>query len=181
VKPNAPAMVIDALKTWPETVALPPYVEKASPVELAECRSRLQQIAQCATELRRLVDVRLAEELGSGALRYGDTVLRQSTKGKAELVDPEQWWLFVASLVTRLAEVDAADLLEALYGKTAPRLGALSHLVQTAETALDETYTWQQIRDTFIDYAAPYSPLAATPLARAPQKYQSLPEGEVSG
>jgi hypothetical protein len=180
VKPNAPAMVVDALKTWPETVTLPPYVEKASPVELAECRSRLQQIAQCATELRRLVDVRLAEELGSGALRYGDTVLRAGGGYTWRVPDDpkesDQWWMLLASVCAASDPGQIADLLEALYGSASPRIGGLSVL---ASLHLNESA--QAIKETFLEKRPNGAALRETPIYRAPKRYQALAEGEIDG
>jgi len=167
---NPLTAVADALKVWPEEVSYPERLEGASPVELAEARSRLQQIGQAANELRRLVDRQLAVDLDGGTLRYGDSVIRVSGRGSAKVVDRDAWWRAVAQGV-EMSENPTA-LLGALYPADSVRLTAIPALAAVLEVDPDAFKT------TMIDYAPPTSPLSVMPISKA-KWAQDLEEGEV--
>lgn len=169
---NALAALVDALKTHPEPVSLPEKLEDADVTELAEARNRFAQIAQCATELRKLVDSEIAEHLDGGALRYGDDIIRQSSRGRPKIVDHESWWTMVG-MACELVE-SPGTLLSALYPADAVRLGALPQLADILGVNLEA------LKDTMIEYAEPTAPLSVMPLAKAPMWTHGLKEGEVS-
>lgn len=167
---NAIAAVVDALKVWPEEVSYPERLEGATPLELAEARSRLQQIGQAANELRRLVDRQLAQELGTGALRYGDSVIRVNGKGSAKVVDVEAFWEAIDSALDTC--IDPPTLLAALFPADSVRLTALPKVAELLKVDPDA------FKETMIDYDAPTSPLSIMPVSKA-KWAQKLREGEV--
>lgn len=167
---NALAAVADALKTWPETVSFPERLEDATPVELAEARSRLAQISQAATELRRLVDRELAVQLNGGTLRYGDSIIRGSGRGAAKIVDPESWWRMVVQGMG--ASTNPIGLLSALYPANSVRLTALPGLAAALNVDADT------LKSTMVDYDEPASPLSVMPVSKV-KWAQGLQEGEV--
>lgn len=170
---NALAALVDALKMWPEPVSLPERLEDAEPIQLAEARNRFALIAQCATELRKLVDVELATHLTDGkVLPYGDDIIRQSTRGRPKIVDADSWWTMVG-MACELVESPGV-LLSALYPADAVRLGALPQLAEVLGVNL------AALKDTMIEYAEPTAPLSVMPLAKAPMWTHGLKEGEVS-
>jgi hypothetical protein len=168
------AWVVDALKVSPEHASLPDVLVDASPQQLAEARSRLQQISQVATELRKIVDAELAVYLQGGAMRYGDQIIRPSTNGRPTVVDPEGWWSMVADAVVGRSIPAAAALLAALYPANAVRLTGLSRLAD------EYNYDLAALRSTFIEYDPPTSSLSVMPISKAPKWAQKLEEGQLS-
>lgn len=173
---NPLAWVVDALKTHPEPVSLPDALVEASPLELAEARSRLQQIGQVANELRKLIDVELAGALQGSALNYGGSIIRSANgRGSAKVVDPEAWWGFVASALGGIGPRQRAEVLAALYPASAVRLTAIPKLAAITEDSIDPDV----IKDTFIAYDPPTSPLSVMPIDKAPKYLHDLAEGEI--
>lgn len=169
---NVVAWILDALKVWPEPAQLPESLDGATPQQLAEARSRLQQISQITTELRRLVDVQLAGWLDGGAMRYGDSLLRPAGRGRPRIVDKGLWWDMVTEGVRH--SDDPAGLLAALYPADSVRLTALPKLAEVLE--VDE----RSIRDTMVDYDPPTALISAMPMSKAPKWAQALGEGQLS-
>lgn len=169
---NPLAWVVIALKTWPEALSLPEALEDASPEQLAEARSRLAEIGQIVTELRKLVDRQLVPHLEGGVMRYGDTILKPSSRGRPIVVDPDGWWSAVSQGVAR--SENGAELLAALYPASAVRLGAIPKLALALE--VDP----QALRSTFIDWEPPSSVIDAQPLSKAPLWTHKLADGQLS-
>jgi hypothetical protein len=173
---NAVTAIIDADKTWPESVSLPDALEDASPVQLAEARFRFSRLAQVAGALRRAVDDELADKLNGGALRYGDDIIRPNNgRGAAKVIDAESWWGYVVKGLAQLDPEGSTALLSALYPASSVRLTGLRALADTV--GVEE----QTLRDTFISYDHPSSSLSVMPRDRAPKWTQTLEEGEFSG
>src|SRR5688572_17248320 len=106
---------------------LPEALTDATPIQLAEARSRLAQISQTATDLRKLVDAELAGALQGSALNYGGQIIRSSNgRGTAKVTDPEMWWQMVEAGLAKTE--DQAGLLASLYPADAVRLTAIPKL-----------------------------------------------------
>lgn len=171
---NVVAWVLDALKVYPEPASLPESLTDATPIQLAEARSRLSQIAQVATELRKLVDQELAGALQGSALRYGDSVYRASNgRGTAKVASSceGEWWDDVVLGLKNSPR--PAELLAALYPASSVRLTALPKL----EAAL--SYDTDELKNHYIRYDPPSTPLSVMPIAKAPKYLQDLEEGEL--
>lgn len=170
---NPLAWILDSLKTHPEPAQLPDLTE-ATPLELAEARSRLATFAQVATELRRLTDRELAERLDGKAFRYGEDVYRPSNgKGSAKVQDAHAWWHLVATALSQMDEEHMALFLNALYPASSVRLTALPKLAENLGIEVES------VRDTFIVYDPPTSPLSVMPRSKAPKFLQDMEEGEI--
>ena len=171
---NPLAWVADALKFWPEAPTLPEdQVEHAEPVELAEWRNRLVEIAQVATELRRQLDVQMVATLNGAALRYGDNIIRAAgSRGRPKVKDPGEWWAVVVDGLK--ATPNPVGLLAALYPANSVRLSALPAL---AAAVGDEP---EELREAHIDYDLPTSVLSVVPISRAPKYLQKLEEGRTT-
>lgn len=169
---NALASVVDSLRVWPEHPSFPEGLEEASPVELADARSRLAEISSVATELRRLVDRQIVLALNGAKLRYGNSILKAATGGKVVVVDPEQW----AELVVRglKAAPDPARLLSVLYSADNVRLSGLPFLA----AALGEDP--KKLRAELFDREEPTTPLSVEPIHRAAKYLRNLGEGETT-
>lgn len=171
---NALAAIVDADKYRDEEVSLPQALEDATPIELAEARSRLSQLAKVARELTRVIDQELAAQLGTRALRYGNSIIRTAGRGRAKVTNSEEWSLLIANALGDLNVTDRAALINALYGSATPRLTAIPLLASAFNGASP-----QAIKDTFFTYDLPSSPLSVMPLDRAPKFLQGLEEGEI--
>lgn len=169
---NAMSAVVDALKTHLEPVSIPESLQDATPIQLAEARSRLQQISQVANELRKTVDVLLASYLAGGALRYGESIMRPAWRGRPKIVEGAPWWEVVLQGLSLTDSPEA--LLAALYPANAVRLTALTQL---AEALGDDE---RALRDTFIEYDEPTAVLDVMPISKAPKWAQRLSEGQMS-
>lgn len=167
---NPLAWILDSLKTHPEPAQLPDLTD-ATPLELAEARSRLATFAQVATELRRLIDLELATKIPT-ALRYGEDVYRPSNgKGTAKLVGPVEFFEVVADAVA-LSD-NPAELLSSLFPGSSVRLTALPKVAKLIGFS-DEAF-----RDTFFDYEPSTAPLSVMPMSKAPKFLQDMEEGEI--
>lgn len=171
---NAMAAVVDTLKVSPEHASLPDALVDATPQQLAEARSRLQQISQVATDLRKLVDAELATHLQGGAMRYGDQIFRPNGRGAAKVNDAEDWWNLIAGASRLLPLDEVGSLLGSLYPANAVRLTALPQLAELMG------YSNEGLRSTFIEYESPSSPLSVMPISKAPKWAQKLEEGQLS-
>jgi hypothetical protein len=169
---NPLAWVVDSLKVHPEPVSVPDALVGATPLELAEARSRLTQISQVANELRKLVDEELATHLQGGAMRYGDTILRPNGRGAPKIIDEENWWHEVVAGLKLTPNPE--KLLAALYPASSVRLTALPKL---ASALSSET---EYLRERYIEYGEPTSPLSAMPISKAPKWAQALNDGQLS-
>lgn len=171
---NLLAWVVDALKV-PSEPMLPEALTDASPIQLAEARSRLQEISRVANELRKLVDQELAGALQGSALNYGGQIMRpNNARGSAKVIDSEAWWAFVDYCMQQVEETyDRAKILNSLYPASSLRLTALPKLAEVADMAVE------QLKDTFITYDPPTSPLSVMPKDKAPKYLQDLEEGQI--
>ena len=159
-------------RTWPEPVSLPDDLADASPLQLAEARSRLVHIIQVAGELRELIDAELAGVLQGSAFRYGDDLLRPSAgRGSAKIADPETWWPDVVEGLQ--ASHNPEGLLAALYPASAVRLTALPKLAAALSCEVDD------LRGRHVVYDPPTSPLTVMPMTKAPKFLADLAEGEL--
>lgn len=169
---NVVAWVVDALKTHPEPVSLPDALVEAAPLELAEARSRLQQIGQVANELRKLIDVELAGALQGSALNYGGQIIRSANgRGSAKVIEGIGWWDAIVEGLKR--SPNPVGLLASLYPASSVRLTALPKLAEALSRDTDG------LRLEFITYDEPTSPLSVMPLDKAPKYLQDLEEGQI--
>jgi hypothetical protein len=168
------AWVVDTLKVSPEHASLPDALVDATPQQLAEARSRLQEISQVATELQKIVDAELAIHLQGGAMRYGDQIFRPNGRGAPKVTNADMWWPFVTRTLFHVDKSMRPIVMDALYPASAVRLTGLKILATAAET--DE----QTIKETFIHYDPPTSPLSVIPISKAPKWAQKLEEGQLS-
>ena len=166
--------VVDARRVYPEPLSLPESLDddNADAVTLAEARMQLVEMGQIVTELRKLVDEALAVYLPGGALRYGNQIIRLAGRGRARVVDKEQWWDMVAFAVGKTD--NPAALLSTLYAADSVRLTGLPQLAAVLDLELET------IRDTMIDYDPPTALLSVMPVDRAPKWAQRLQEGQLS-
>jgi hypothetical protein len=169
---NPVAAILIADKIWPEHPSFPESLENATPLELAEARSRLAQIGQIASELRKLVDQQLAEELANGSLRYGDSIIRPAYRGRPKVVDEGAFWDAVVAAVDQSLTPDA--LLSALFPASSVRLGALTKLAAQLEVDPDT------LKQTLIDYEPPTAALDVIPISKARVWEQKLEDGQIS-
>lgn len=169
---NPVAAVVDGLKHQLETQTLPEALEGTEPVVLAEARFRLAEIAQVATELRKLVDQELAAHLAGGAMRYGGQILRPATSGAAKIVDEGAWW---PKVVEALKATDRPEtVLAILYRASDVRLGGLP-VVAAAIGEDPDVFRKEHVR-----YDPPTTALQIQPVERAPKWTHSLAEGQLS-
>lgn len=169
---NAVAAILNGLKVFPEPMQLPDSLVDASPLDLAEGRSRLLQIAQVSRELVKLIDAELAVHLEGGALRYGDSLLRPAGRGRPRIVDKVMWWDMVTKGV--MEADDPASLLSALYPADSVRLTALQQLAKVLDVPEES------IRSTMISYEEPTALISVMPMSKAPKWAQALKEGQLS-
>ena len=167
---NPVALILNALKTWPEPYTL--ELDEAEPISLAELDSRLGEIRQVINELKKQVQGELAAKLAGRNLRYGDTIYRGvPTKGSARIVDDTKWWPVV--LDGLMQSPRPVDLLAALYPASSVRLTALPKLAAALGVEYDE------LRKQHVEYAESSVPIQVMPVARAPMFLQTLEDGEV--
>ena len=171
MKFNAIAALVDALKTWPEPVELPNALIDADHVQLADARSRLQQISQCANELRKVIEGELVERLDGAPMRYGDTIIEANRRGTHKVSDIDMWWDAVAK-ATETSE-DPAGLLASLYRADGLRLGGLKQLAEELHTDV------KTVRNTFIAWEPPTAGVSVRPISQVSQELQKLEDGEV--
>lgn len=165
------AAIQSALRVHPEPLSFPEGLEDAEPIDLAEARNALAQVATVATELRKIIDQELAGQIGNG-LRYGDTILRPAG-GVAKVVDADA---FYACVNQGLAKYETRDtLIRALFSPHSVKLGGLPILASILDVPADV------LKESLIDYDPPTSAIHSIPIAKAPKYLQKLEDGQISG
>lgn len=168
---NPLAWVVDALKV-PREPMLPESLTDATPIQLAEARSRLQEISRVANELRKLVDQELAGALQGSALNYGGQIIRSANgRGSAKVIEGVGWWDTVLEGLKQ--SPNPVGLLASLYPASSLRLTALPMLAAALSREPAE------LKSEFIIYEPATSPLSVMPIDRAPKYLQDLEEGQI--
>lgn len=158
-----------ALRTHPEPASLPEGLDSID--ALAEARNLFSQIASVANELRRLVDLELAETLGvNGAYRYGETILRVAKYGRQKALDQRDFWAYVAHHLPSVP--DPAGFLAALVNADYVKKGGLDRLAALVGVSP------RTLTETFFQSLPPTSPISAMPISKAPKWTHDLEEGE---
>lgn len=166
---NPIGLILNADKIFPEPLTL--ELEGEEPLALAELHSRLTRIGQIVSELKKLVAADLAGKIPT-ALRYGDTVYRASNgRGTAKVRDDFDWWVAVVDGLKESPRPEA--LIAALFPSSSVRLTALPKL--EAALSLEEG----RLKDLYVTYDPPSTPLSVMPIQKAPKYLQDLEEGEI--
>lgn len=167
---NPVAMILNALKVWPEPYEL--ELEEADLMQLAELDSRLGEIRQVIAALKKQVQADLAVKLDGKTLRYGDSLFRGVPLRGSVRVGPEElWWEDVVEGLKATAQPEA--LLKALFPATSVRLTALPKLASVLGVDHDV------LRDKYVTFAESGNPLTVLPMSKAPQYLANLEDGEL--
>lgn len=166
---NAIAAILQALKTWPEPPTL--EVDGVELLEVAEFHSRLAEIGQVVSELKKIAALDLAAKLDGKAFRYGESIIRPNFRGAPKIKNDDAWWSDV--IVGLQASPNPKALLAALYPASSVRLGALPKLAAALSEEAGE------LRERNIEYQEPTSPLSVMPMSKAPKFLQDMEEGDI--
>lgn len=167
---NPIALILSALKTWPEPYTLD--LEEADPMALAELHSRLTEISQVINDLKKQVAADMGTKLAGRTLRYGQTIFRGiPTKGSAKIKDEGLWWQDVVDGLKATSKPEV--LLGALFPASSVRLTALPKLASVLGVE------FQELRDKYVTYADSSIPIQVMPVSKAPAYLAKLEDGEI--